>query len=122
MKLDEQVLLRLMFHSNGVDTDKIKKRVKKKINDLYYKIDRLYESYARSEIEEKAYTFTLANLQRDLDALIDTKIALKQKDLRDWENMSDAQKTQFISIYIAYVVVDFDLGIVVSIKFKKALD
>ena len=79
-----------------------------------------YNQYISGEIDAKIYGYTVQKLN---DEIIKKKeeeyiTSKDDMDLVKWQSLTDHQRSLYIERYIAMIVVDLDLNLVVSIKFK----
>ncbi len=118
--LDEQVLFRTMLYANEKNKTKENKKVRHQILRLEKKMTDAYNQYISGEIDAKIYGYTVQKLN---DEIIKKKeeeyiTSKDDMDLVKWQSLTDHQRSLYIERYIAMIVVDLDLNLVVSIKFK----
>lgn len=116
--INSQVLIRLFDNINHNNKAKEKKECLKKITALSSKINNTYNQYRVNAITEKAYGYTLMQLQNNINAEYKRLEVFDKKKLEDWTLLSNFQKIEMIDQNIMYITCDLELNIVIKINFK----
>lgn len=71
-------------------------------------------------MDAKTYGYTVQKLNDQIEEKRKKEYIKSQDDMdmEKWSSLSDHERALFIDEYIAMIVVDLDLNLVVSIKFK----
>lgn len=118
--LDEQVLFRTMIYANEKNKVNKNKKVRHQIIRLQKKIDEAYNQFVQGDMDAKTYGYTVQKLNDQIEEKRKKEYIKSQDDMdmEKWSSLSDHERALFIDEYIAMIVVDLDLNLVVSIKFK----
>lgn len=114
----EQVLDEIFIHSDKMQFTEVEDKCIKKIEEINRKINKLYKNYLGNSIDTKSYVFSISNLERER-AVQKSKIEslfVDSKSLFFYKN--DGTRKNFIQRYVARVIVDLDIKLVISLNFK----
>lgn len=119
--IDQQVLVQLMMYANELNNDEHNVRLRRQILKLQKRLNDTCENYASGRIDPKAYGFAVQKLTTALEKKKKEVQMVAEDDMtiEKWQELSDTERAIYIDQYIAAIIVDLDLKLVVSIKFKK---
>ncbi len=118
--IDRQVLFQIMMYANDQNNDQMHVRLRRQIIKIQKKLNDLCENYMAGYIDAKAYGFGVQKLTSALKKK-QKEVCMAGEDdmtIEKWQKLSDMERAIYIDQYVASIIVDLDLKLVVSIKFK----